>query len=178
MKKFPNYKQLDVMDCGPTCLRIIAKYYGKQFTVEYLRDKCEISREGVSLLNISNAAESIGFHTIAARITLNKLMSEAPLPCIVHLSVDHFAVVYKIKKDIIYVSDPVIGLVKYSKEEFIANWTINDKKEGIILLIEPTPEFFANPDEQINKSSFKYIFSYITRYKKLIALYPVRTQST
>lgn len=71
LKKFPIYIQLDSMDCGPTCLRIIAKYYGKNFSLQSLRDKCHINREGVSLLGISDAAEKIGFRTIGVKLILN-----------------------------------------------------------------------------------------------------------
>lgn len=84
MKKFPHYRQLDVMDCGPTCLRMVAKYYGKSYTLQTLREKSFITREGVSMLGISDAAEAIGFRTTGVRITLNQLRDEIPLPCILH----------------------------------------------------------------------------------------------
>lgn len=61
MKRFPHYLQFDAMDCGPTCLRMIAKYYGKSYSLQTLRDLSYITREGVSMLGISDAAESIGF---------------------------------------------------------------------------------------------------------------------
>lgn len=60
---FVTYRQHDSMDCGPTCLRMIAKFYGKNYSLQTLRDKCHITKEGVSMLGISDAAESIGFRT-------------------------------------------------------------------------------------------------------------------
>jgi ATP-binding cassette subfamily B protein len=64
IKTFPHYIQLDAMDCGPTCLRMIAKYYGRSFTNQTLRERCFITHSGVRLLGISEAAESIRFHYI------------------------------------------------------------------------------------------------------------------
>lgn len=95
--RFPFLQQLDAMDCGPTCLRMIAKYYGKSYTVQELREKSFITREGVSMLGISDAAESIGFKTLGAKITFEKLANEVPLPCIVHWKQNHFVVVYKVE---------------------------------------------------------------------------------
>lgn len=171
MKKFPFYKQLDAMDCGPSCLRMIAKHYGKTFTLQTLREKSFISREGVSLLGISDAAEYIGMRSIGVKISYNQLESEATLPCIVHWKQEHFVVVYKIKKDKIYVSDPAKGLIKYDKKEFIEAW-ISTKSEGeemgICLLLEPTPDFYSQDGETLKKSSFKFLFSYFRPFKKFI----------
>jgi ATP-binding cassette subfamily B protein len=86
------------MDCGPTCLRIVAKFFGKNYSLSYLRDRSYITKSGVSLLGISEAAESIGLHTQGAKLTWEQLRNEAPFPCIVHWRNRHFVVVYKIKK--------------------------------------------------------------------------------
>ncbi len=97
MPTFPHYTQLDQMDCGPTCLRMVAKHYGRSFTVQSLREKSQIGKEGVSLLGISEAAEAIGFKTMGVKIPFEKLAAEAPLPCIVYWDQNHFVVVYDIK---------------------------------------------------------------------------------
>lgn len=124
--KFPHYIQLDMMDCGPTSLRIVAAYYGKQYSLQNLREKCHISREGVSLLGISDAAEEIGFRTISVKLTWPQLRTVAPLPCIVHWRQRHFVVVYKIRKIRdrwwVYVSDPAHGLLKYPESVFLKAW--------------------------------------------------------
>lgn len=73
MKRFPVYTQLDQMDCGPTCVRMIAKYYSRTYSLQTLGEKCFISRSGVSLLGISDAAESIGFRTSGVQITFEQL---------------------------------------------------------------------------------------------------------
>lgn len=97
-KSFPFYQQLDTMDCGPTCLRIVAKYYGRSYTLQKLREKCFINREGVSLLGISDAAESIGFRTQGVRITFPQLINDLSFPVILHWNQNHFVVCYGIKK--------------------------------------------------------------------------------
>lgn len=86
------------MDCGPTCLAMISKSYGKNYNIEHLHDLCNISNEGASLYGISIAAEKIGFHTVGTQLSLIQLIDEMPLPCILHWNQNHFVVLYKIKK--------------------------------------------------------------------------------
>lgn len=170
-KKFPFYKQLDQMDCGPTCLRILAKFHGKSYSIDYLRTKANITKEGVSLGGIAEAAEAIGFNTIAANLDYNTLKKEAPLPCIVYWRQRHFIVVYKIRKNIIYVSDPAYGLVKYNLQDFLNGWTVknlNNKSLGYVLLLEPTPSFYDNNIENKSTYNFKFLFSYFKPYHKYI----------
>ncbi len=161
--------QMDAMDCGPTCLRMIAKFYGKAYSLQTLRERSYITREGVSLLGTSDAAESIGFRTMGVRLTFEKLAGEAPLPLIAHWKQKHFIVVYKIKKGKVYCADPAHGLIKYSKDEFFKGWisTRKDEEEqGVCLLLEPSPDFYSTEDEKINKKSFKFLFSYLKPHKK------------
>ena len=172
---FPFYKQLDAMDCGPSCVRMIAKYYGKNYTLQTLRDKSYITREGVSMLGISDAAEAIGFRSMGVRITFEQLVKEAPLPCIAHWTQNHFVVVYKIKQTkkgvFVHVADPARGIIKFTKEEFISGWA-NTKEDGdekgLCLLLETTPDFYSAEDEKPDKSGFKFLFSYLRPYKKII----------
>src|SRR5574344_1172567 len=126
-KKIVKYKQLDAMDCGPTCLRMISKYYGKHYNLETLRKQAFITREGVSMLGISDAAEHIGFRTTGVMVSFEQLVEDAPLPCIAHWNQNHFTVVYDIKKEKnnnvrVFVADPALGLVDYTKEEFEKCW--------------------------------------------------------
>jgi len=171
MPSFPFFKQLDAMDCGPTCLRMIAKFYGKSYSLQTLRERSYITRQGVSLLGISDAAESIGFRSIGARLSWEQLKKEVSLPCIVHWKQRHFIVVYKIKKDIVYAADPAHGLIRYSKEEFLDKWISTKKTEneqGLCLILEPQPDFYSNEDEKIKKSSFKFLFSYLKPHRKFV----------
>jgi ATP-binding cassette subfamily B protein len=173
MSSFPHYHQLDQMDCGPTCLRIIAKYYGKTYSLGYLRQQSFLTREGVSLLGISEAAEDIGFRTLGVKLSFDSLKEDAPLPCIAHWNQNHFVVIYKIKNDQVYISDPASGIIKYTKEEFLKSWASDEEKgepQGIILLIDPTPDFYKKESEEktTRKKGLRIIFQYLRPYKKLI----------
>ncbi len=168
LKPFPTVRQLDAMDCGPTCLQIIMRFFGRVYSLPFLRDRCFLTREGVSLLGISKAAESLGLRTLAARIPFDKLAEEAPLPCIAHWQQRHFVVVYKMKKDKVYVSDPAHGKITYTKEEFLKCWAVHEE-EGVVLFLETTPEFFQHEeDDPTNKTGFKFLFSYLFSYKKFL----------
>src|SRR5918911_72867 len=102
-KKFPLIKQLDSQDCGPSCIRMVARHYGKHFSQELLSQKCSMFKEGVTLVNLSAMAEEIGFRTLYVKVSFEKMMEKAPLPAVVHWNQEHFVVVYKIKKNRVYV---------------------------------------------------------------------------
>ena len=169
-------RQRDAMDCGPSCLAMIAKHYGLQPNIEQIRRSCALNKEGVSLLGISKAAESIGFKTIGGRLTFNTLAKEVPHPCIVHWNQNHFVVVYKVKKHskgkyIVYVADPAKGLVTYTKEEFCEHWIstkTNDEEKGIALLLEPTELFCTQKETERLPSQrrLKFLWSYLKKYKR------------
>ncbi|APD06596.1 pediocin PA-1 transport/processing ATP-binding protein PedD [Flavobacteriaceae bacterium UJ101] len=172
MKSFPNYKQPGQKDCGPTCLRIISKYYGKSINLEQIRHLSETTREGSSLLGLSEAAENIGFKTIGAKLDYETLEEEAPLPCILHWNKYHFVVIYKITKNTVYISDPAYGLITYEEDEFIENWigkNANETtEEGIALFLEPTHRFYDNKWETKSNAGFKFIYTYLFKYKLLV----------
>ncbi|HJY11644.1 MAG TPA: peptidase domain-containing ABC transporter [Flavobacterium sp.] len=173
MKKFTHYKQADFKDCGPTCLKIVAKHYGKTINIQDLRDITETTREGSNLLFLSDAAEKIGFRTLGVKINLERL-HEAPLPCILHWNKNHYVVLYKIRKNMYYVSDPAFGLIEYSKEDFIKFWIGNNAgnatQEGIALLMEAAPKFFQSDfDKEENKGlGFSLLSQYVLRYKSFL----------
>jgi ATP-binding cassette subfamily B protein len=169
---FPYYKQLDSMDCGPSCLRMIAKHYGRNYTLETIRKQSQINREGVSLLGISEAAENIGFRSLGVRFSFEKLKEEMPLPCIVHWNQNHFVVVYKIERNKVYVADPGKGLIKFTDEEFKREWisTAHEgEKEGVALMIEPTPKFYEAEDEKRKGLGFGLLLRYLLSHIKLIS---------
>ncbi len=173
MPQFPHYKQADQKDCGPTCLRIIAKFFGRDIHVKALRELAETTREGTSLLGLSDTAEKLGFHTLAARISY-KQVQEVRLPCIVHWNESHYVVVYKIKKDKIFISDPAHGRLKVEKTAFIKSWmglnADENTEEGIVLLLEPTPRFYKDELQlEANESfDFRYLSKYLLKYKRFI----------
>jgi ATP-binding cassette subfamily B protein len=170
------------MDCGATCLRMIAKWYGQSYDGQYLREKAYTSREGVSMLGMSRAAEEIGFKTLAVKIDLTKLVEDAPLPCILHWNQEHFVVLYDIKPKkkflifnssffIYHVADPSHGKIKLKEAEIRKNWC-SGKDEGIALLLEPTKEFYdlkTNNEELKGKQSpWGFMLPYIRPYHRLI----------
>jgi ATP-binding cassette subfamily B protein len=171
MKKFPHYKQTEAKDCGPTCIKIIAKHYGKIINTQQLRTLSETTREGSSLLGLSEAVENMGFHSLGVKLSFNNFL-EATLPCIIHWNKNHYVVVYKIKKGIIYISDPAHGLITYTKDEFIKHWIGNNAdestEEGIVLLIEPTPKFYQEEFEKEEPFGFSFIFKYLFKYKRFV----------
>ena len=170
MKKFPFYKQHDQMDCGPTCLRMIASYYGKSYSIQKLREISSINKDGVSLLGISEAAEKIFFRTTGARLNYNSLKN-ADFPCIIHWEKNHFVVLYQIEDDKHLIADPAQGLITYSKKEFVKKWisiSKADEDEGIALLLSTTPEFYEQEGEKADKASYSYLLGYLLKYKKLI----------
>lgn len=158
------------MDCGPSCLRMIAAFHGKNYSLQKLRELSHISREGVSWLGLSEAAEAIGFRTIGARITFEQL-PEVPKPCVVHWDQAHFVVVYKVRKGAIYVADPAFGLVEYSEKEFKKHWLAtvrHGEQKGICLMFEPTPTFFDLEGEDLKTSDFRFLLKYLKPHRKLI----------
>ncbi|WP_411029289.1 peptidase domain-containing ABC transporter [Spongiimicrobium sp. 3-5] len=172
LKKFPFYKQLDQMDCGPTCLRMITKFYNKTYSIDFLRKKTNITREGVSLGGIAEAAEAIGLHTMAVSLDYNSLETEVPLPCIAHWRQRHFVVIYKIKRNTVYMADPAHGLIQYSKKDFVNGWIGKnadlDTSEGYLLLLDPTPKFYETDVEEKKEYGFKFLFWYFKPHKKYI----------
>jgi ATP-binding cassette subfamily B protein len=149
---------------------MVAAFYGKTYSLQKLRTLSHISREGVSLLGLSEAAEAIGFRTIGARITIEQLL-EVPKPCVVHWDQAHFVVVYKCRKGIIFIADPAFGLVEYSETEFKKHWlaTIrHGEQKGICVMFEPTPAFFDLEEEGIKRSDFRFLFKYLKPHRKLI----------
>ncbi len=166
---FPFVKQPDAMDCGPACLKMIAGYYKVNHTLDSLRKKCYITKEGVSFLGLSEAADSIGFRTIGFRIPFEMLNENVPLPCIVHWRHKHFVVVYKIRKGKIWVADPGIGLIRYEHEEFVKNWTATVKggePAGLVLIVEPTPAIYDIETDAEKKGGFAFLFKYFRLYQK------------
>jgi len=170
--KFPFYKQLDQMDCGPTCLRIIAKHYGKSLNIQKLRTQSQYGKDGVSLKGISQAAENIGFKSLAIKISYAQLVEEIPLPCILHWEKNHFVVATpNTNKKNITIADPAKGVIKYTVAEFISHWISSHNGQedtGVALILEPTSDFYKQEEDSTDKHSWKLLFKYFGKYKKLL----------
>ena len=170
-KNFPFYKQHDSMDCGATCLRMVARHYGRFYSLEFLREITFIGKDGVALIDISDAAEKIGMNTLAAKVGWDRLLDGLPLPFIAHWRQQHFVVVYEITSKYVRVADPAAGKVKLTKQEFLDGWAsdvIDGEKHGIILLLETTPEFYEREGDKVDKSGFRFLFTYLRKYRRLL----------
>lgn len=174
--RFKFYKQLDAVDCGPTCLRMVAYHYGKSFSLKFLRSKSYITREGTSFLTIRGAAEDLGFKTFAAELSYDHLF-KSPLPCILFWNENHFVVLYKIEnrkniltgksKPVFHIADPSAGIIKVDKATFLKCWVTKKEKRGFALFLAPTESFYDNDEridqkEKFNGTAFllKYFFQY------------------
>lgn len=179
--RFPFFKQLDVMDCGPTCLRMISKYYGRSYSMQHLRNLSYPSREGVSLLSLCDAAENLGFRSRGVRVTWEQLRDEVPLPCIIHWNQKHFVVVTKISRkgrftlfqkkkegdEVVQIADPAHGILDYKKTEFLKCWLAKGN-EGIALLLEPSTQFYNEDKEDHSIGRYGYLLNYLRPYRKFI----------
>lgn len=164
--RFPIDYQMDSQDCGPACLKMIAKFYGAYYSLQALRDRCGIMKEGVTLLNLSTGAESIGLRTLSMRCSLDTLVSKAPFPSIVLWGGNHYVVVYHATKKHVYVADPTKGRVKYTHAEFAEGWIEDDSQQGVWLGIQPTVDFGKDAAQNMNtKDGFLSILRYFAPYK-------------
>lgn len=166
-KNFPFFHQLERMDCGATCLRMIARHYNRYYSLEYLRELTHMGRQGVSLLEISDAAETIGMQTLAVSVEFERLHDDIPLPFIAHWEDDHFVVVHDIKPDKVWIADPAEGKYTLTPKEFMEGWS-HDGEEGVILVLEPTPEFYDREGEGMDRSRWSYVWSYFRQETGLL----------
>jgi ATP-binding cassette subfamily B protein len=192
---YPHYKQLDEKDCGPTCLKIICKYYNKLVSIKTIRELTYTDRTGSSMLGLSLASEKLGFKSMGAMVSYNQLQNEVLLPCVAHWNQNHFVVVFEVKNNKVIVSDPSHGILKYTKKEFVKGWN-NSLYNGVILIVDPTQEFYntspdINSDEKIVIKWSSFLKQNLLVYKKyffqlcvgliissiLQLLFPILTQS-
>jgi ATP-binding cassette subfamily B protein len=169
--RFPVEYQMDSQDCGPASLKIIAKHFGKFYSLQYLRDRCGITKEGVSLLDLSTGAESIGLRTLAIKCTVDDVVNSIPFPAIIFWNNNHFVVVYAADRKHVWVSDPAKGRIKYIHEQFRKGWYQKEEKQGVLLAVEPTADFKDSKAQKAQrKNSFSSILKYFIPYKKNFSL--------
>lgn len=173
MKFIPQHDQ---MDCGPACLAMITSIYGKNYSLQYLRENSFLTKEGVSLLGISEASKKIGFETLTAKLTIEKLINEKEtLPCILHWNQNHFVVLKKITKNLFnqryyfHIADPAHGFIKLNEENFSKSW-LSDNDKGVALFFNPTENFYKQSPLKEEKLSVKHLFRYLSPFKKQISI--------
>jgi ATP-binding cassette, subfamily B, bacterial len=166
--KIVSFKQLDTMDCGPTCLKMVAASYGKDFTLDQLRKITGINKDGVNILGISEGAKEIGFDTDVVEASLEELAGNVQMPFIAYWNTRHFVVVYKIKKNKITFADPASGLQTYNISDFKKRWAKENSNSGIVLLLEPTNTFFAHKPPPKTTIKFVHFLKYFLENRRLI----------
>ena len=171
-KSFPFYRQHDRFDCGPTCLRMIAKFYGRNYNLEHLRHLCNISVEGVSARGMIEAAEAIGLHALPVTIDYDTLVNEAPLPAIVYWRERHYVILHKVKNGTLHIVDPSFGALTHDKKTFIQAWQ-NRKddevdKKGFVILLEPTPDFYKGQEDDYDEKGLRTVLPYLRNYRTYI----------
>lgn len=170
-KKYPFYKQLDTHDCGPTCLRMISKYHGRSFEAAHLREISNLAGDGTTMGGLADAAEKIGFGTLALNVTYADLSSQIPLPCIAHWRQRHYVVVYEATPEKVVVGDPAYQLITYTKQDFLKGWIPNkatqEEAEGVLLLFETIPLFFEQETKSLSpkKSFWGFLGKYFRPYR-------------
>lgn len=163
------------MECGATCLRMIAKYYGKEYSAETMQRLCLVTREGVSMLSIRDAAEYLGFRTVCGRITLEKVVEQRPFPCILHWNQEHFVVLYDVKtrrdgEHIFCIADPGKNLLQLDEDTVRNAWIstrTRGEEKGILMALQPTPAFYEKSDEKRRmERPFHFLWGYMKPYKR------------
>jgi ATP-binding cassette subfamily B protein len=175
-KRYPFYYQLEKMDCGPTCLKMVAAFYGRIYSLHHLRMVCHISRTGITLQGLVHGAKQIGFQALPVKLPFtssdNNGLVDIPLPAIAFWGKNHFVVINKISTNSISISDPGQGQITISHKRFIANWAGQEDQEGVVMLLQPTEVFFTKTIQKDSNevNSFRFIGNYLNRYKKYILL--------
>ena len=171
--KYPFVRQYDAMDCGPACISMVARWHGKRISLETIRKRAYITREGVSFLGMKTAAESMGFKVVGVKIPFAELAAKAPLPCIVHWQQNHFIVVNRISGKRVWVSDPALGRLRMTTDEFLKGWAVSgnsDNNTGMALFLEPGHQFEEIPDDPPSGGGFTFLLPYLRPYRRQIIL--------
>jgi len=164
---FRALRQHDAMDCGPTCLRMIARHHGRDWSLATLRERSRIARDGVSMQGIADAAESIGMRSLAVMLEYEQLVDNVPLPCVLHWDQNHFVVLVAADHRRVKVADPARGIIVWRRDEFLQHWAGRSGR-GTALLLEPTPEFAEREDEARDQRGFSALWPYLRPHRKLI----------
>lgn len=166
---FPFVRQQNINDCGATCLSMICQYYGKKVPLEILRKYCNTTRAGITIYDIKEALEKLGFESHVVKVT-KKEVNRMPLPAIIYWNQKHFVILFKVQDKNggqFYIADPNFGKIKLLKDEFYKGF-IHNLGFGISIIIEPTEKFnkYSIYKDARNVSTIKSFFLRILKEHK------------
>ncbi len=145
-RRFTLYRQRGLVDCGPACLRMIARHHGRSLPLAHLRRLCDPDAAGTTLLDLGRAAEAIGFRTMAVAVDYETLHGKLPLPCIAFLDRRHYVVAHEATGRGVRIADPSRGEAEVGRDEFLLRWGAHGEGgKGVVLLLEPTPRLHEQP---------------------------------
>lgn len=164
ISSFPFIKQFDSSDCGFACIKMIGKYYNEFFNIESeFFNNSNLSRQGISINDLKADSKVLGFNTLILKLNFEKAVDNIKIPSIFFWNQNHFVVVYKLENNKIYVADPSFGKTIYTKDEFIKGW-LNDKDEGIVLILEPTEIIFKKNKQKSENINLSYVTKYLKKH--------------
>jgi ATP-binding cassette subfamily B protein len=173
IRRFPFFSQLDAMDCGPACLRMVAAFHGRDYPLPFLREQSLVDREGASLLGLARAAEAIGLEAMAVQVPFRSTepdrtgLADLPLPCIVHWKGDHFVVVYRMDRRYVWIADPETGRQRLDHAAFQRDWR-GAAERGVVLLLSPLPDFYEQERTVARAFGFGYLLHLVRPYRRLV----------
>ncbi|WBV56365.1 peptidase domain-containing ABC transporter [Chryseobacterium daecheongense] len=164
-KTFPFLRQLDSQDCGVTCIRMIAKYYGINISnTNPVLVESNLLKQGITISDLNDTAKKLGFNTLVVKLDFEKMINNVPLPAIFFWNQNHFIIVYKVVNKQLYVADPGFGKIVYSQKEFLKGWA-QESDEGIVLLLDPTEKLFDIREKKKKKNDLQYVTQYLVKHK-------------
>jgi len=158
-RRYPALLQVTEQDCGPACLSMILRFYGKRVALNRLRTLAAAGRSGSTLYQLAEAGETLGFQTRGLQTSLDQVL-ESQLPAIAHWEGTRYVVLYETRADRITIADPAVGLRHISPDEFRRGWS------GYLLVLAPTPKIEAVEEEK--KTLGRYL-PILKPYRKQLA---------
>ncbi|MGK7913950.1 MAG: peptidase domain-containing ABC transporter [Prochloraceae cyanobacterium] len=164
--KYHHVLQYSEEDCGAACLAAIAKHYGRNFSLNHIREVVGTGQLGTTLLGLRRGTEAMGFNARSGQASKELLqqLDKVPLPAIIHWQGYHWVVFYGKKGRKYVIADPAVGIRYLSLEELSEGWA-----NGIMLLLKPNAErFFAQTDDQSQVRGFLRFLKRVAPYRSWI----------
>jgi len=176
-RKIKFIRQLDTADCGTACLAMIARYFGANYTLDFLNELCQKSTQGVDFFGLSNASKQIGLNPQAIKIGVDDF-SEETLPCILHWNNNHFVVLYRIqtvgRTTYFYIADPAFKKHRITKKQLQNHFLKYEQDFGYAMLFSKEDSFAIYQQHQrkfdLSRYALKYLRTYRSKFSWIIIL--------